>query len=149
MQLDYNKTNFPFNCNYGWETSQSNPVTMVVLATGHQVHCILWEQVTIFNKGIDFLCGLKFFALSIYLRRILATNSMFDVANPLKISVKDVPMNNYELLNIQACSFLMFRNRGCTQSLVVSCKYWVVPLISTRASAIVRSFYWDAWYWTQ
>ena len=43
-------------------------------------------------------------------------------------------MNNHGLLNIQACTFLMFWNRGCTQSLVVSCKYWVIPLISTRIS---------------
>ena len=43
-------------------------------------------------------------------------------------------MNNYELLNIETGSFLMFWNRGYTQSLVVSCKYWVVPLISTRVS---------------
>ena len=41
-------------------------------------------------------------------------------------------MNDYELLNLQACSFNMFYNSGCTQSLVVGCKYWVVPLISTR-----------------
>ena len=50
------------------------------------------------------------------------------------ITVKDVPMNNYELLNIQACSFFMFWNWGCTESLVVSFKYWVVPLIPTRVS---------------
>ena len=43
-------------------------------------------------------------------------------------------MNYYELPNIQACSFLMFGIRGCTQSLVASCKYWVVSLISTRVS---------------
>ena len=45
----------------------------------------------------------------------------------LNITVKYVPMNNCELLNIQACSFLMYWNRGCTQSLVLSCKYWVSP----------------------
>ena len=33
-----------------------------------------------------------------------------------QISVKDVPMNNYELLNLQACSFNVVWNRGCTQS---------------------------------
>ena len=37
------------------------------------------------------------------LRRILKTKSIFDVANMLKmITVKDVPINNYELLNMQA-----------------------------------------------
>ena len=46
-----------------------------------------------------------------------------------KLSIKDVPINNYEILNRQACS--CFWNMSCTQSLVVSCKYWVIPLIST------------------
>ena len=43
--------------------------------------------------------------------------------------------------NLQACSSNMFWNRGCTQSLVVRCKYWVVPLISTRVpgySQVIR-----------
>ena len=35
---------------------------------------------------------------------IKAIKSMFDVANILK--TKDVPIDNYKLLNIQACSFL-------------------------------------------
>ena len=79
---------------------------MAVLATGHQVRCILWEQGAIFNKEIGFLCGLKKIALNIFR---VTTKSMFDVANMLKkITVKDVPINNYELLNIQACSFVMF-----------------------------------------
>ena len=62
---------------------------------------------------------------------------MFDVANILKnISVKDVPINNHEFLNIQACPFHVVWNKGYTQSLVVSCKYmyWVVPLVPTRVS---------------
>ena len=34
---------------------------------------------------------------------------MFDVANMLKIiAVKDVPVNNYEFLNIQASSFIVW-----------------------------------------
>ena len=32
---------------------------MIVLATGHQVRCILVEQMAIFNKGIGFVYGLK------------------------------------------------------------------------------------------
>ena len=45
--------------------------------------------------------------------------SMYDVANIKKKStVKDVSIDIYELLNIQTCSFIMFWNRGCTQSLV-------------------------------
>ena len=39
---------------------------MVVLDTGHQVRYILRMQMDIFNKGIGFLCGLKFFALNIF-----------------------------------------------------------------------------------
>ena len=27
---------------------------MVVIAAGHQVGCILWVEMAIFNKGIDF-----------------------------------------------------------------------------------------------
>ena len=60
---------------------------------------------------------------------------MFDVARDLyQINVKDVPVTNYKLLNTQACSFNMVWNRGCTQSLVVRCRYWVVPLVFTKVS---------------
>ena len=45
-----------------------------------------------------------------------------------------MPINDYEFLNIQACSFHVVWNKGCTQSLVVSCKYWVVLLVYTRVS---------------
>ena len=34
--------------------NEKDSVTKVVLATGHQVCCTLWEQVVIFNKGIGF-----------------------------------------------------------------------------------------------
>ena len=61
--------------------NRKDPVTMVVLVTGHQVGCLLWVQVAISNKEIGLLCGLKFLALNI---RILTTKSMFDVANMLK-----------------------------------------------------------------
>ena len=39
---------------------------MIVPASGHQVRCIPWVQMGIFNKEIGFLCGLKFFALNIF-----------------------------------------------------------------------------------
>ena len=82
-----------------------------------------------------FLHGVKFFALNIFWRTCTYNQVYVWCCKHAKnITVKDVTINNYELLNIQACSFLMFWNRGCTQSLVVSCKYWVVPLISTRVS---------------
>ena len=48
-----------------------------------------------------------------------------------KNSVKNVPMNNYEILNIQACSFHVLEY---ALHLVASCKYWVVPLVSTGIS---------------
>ena len=53
--------------------------------------------------------------------------------NVKKLTMKNLPINNHERLFIQVCSFNRFWN-GCTQSLLVSCKYWEVPLISTRAS---------------
>ena len=79
---------------------------------------------------------IKMLAIEYILWRILTTKSMFDVANMLKkLSVKDVPMNIYKLLNIPVCSFIMFWNWGFTQSLVVNCKYcWVVPVIFIRVS---------------
>ena len=44
---------------------------MVVLTTAHKFHCILWEQVAIFNKGIGFLYGLKFLALNTFYEKYL------------------------------------------------------------------------------
>ena len=77
---------------------------MIVLASGHQVHCIPWVQMGTLNKEIGFLCELKFFALNIYLWGIPTIESTFDVANVVKTAtVKDVPINNDALLNIQAC----------------------------------------------
>ena len=107
---------------------------MVVLTTGHQVRCILLGQVAIFNKGLAFV-WIKLFALNIFCEEYLQTSLCLMLQTCLNFLLSKVfPRNNFELLNIQACSFLMFWNRGCTQSLVVSCKYWVVPLIYTRVS---------------
>ena len=116
---------------YHFAPVKQNLVTMVMLATGHQVPCILWVQVAIFNKKTACLCGLKFFS---YFMKNTYNQVYVWCCKYAKNTVKDVPMNYYELLNLQACSFLMFWNSGCTQSPVVSCKYWVVPLISTRVS---------------
>ena len=75
---------------------------MIVPASGHQVRCIPWVQMGTFNKEIGLLCGLKFFALNIFCGEYL--QSTFDVANMVKTAtVKDVPINNDGLLNIQAC----------------------------------------------
>ena len=45
---------------------KNDPVTMVILATGHQVRCILRVQVAVFNKGTGFICELKLFAFNIF-----------------------------------------------------------------------------------
>ena len=93
---------------------------------------------------------IKVLFIEYILWRILTTKSMFVVANMLKkLAVRDVPMNDYKHLSIQACSFDIFWNRGCTQSLVVSCKYWVGPLISTRVpgySQVILLLYMLKWY---
>ena len=56
---------------------------MAVLATNHQVRCILWVQMAIFNKGIGFYV-IIILCIEYILWRILTTNSRFDVANMLK-----------------------------------------------------------------
>ena len=60
---------------------------------------------------------IKIICLKHILSRILTNkSSLCDVVNNLKkLSVKDVPINNYELLNIQASSFHAVWNKGCTQ----------------------------------
>ena len=71
---------------------------MIVPAAGHQVRCIPWVQMDTFNKEIKILCT------EYILWGIPTVESTFDVANMVKTTtVKDVPMNNDELLNIQAC----------------------------------------------
>ena len=56
-----------------------------------------------FNKEIDFLCGLKFFAFEYILWGIPTIESTFDVANMVKsATVKDVQINYDALLNMQA-----------------------------------------------
>ena len=80
---------------------------MIVPASGHQVRCIPWVQMGTFNKEIGFLCGVKFFVLNIFCGEYLQSTyleSTYDVANMVKTAtVKDVPINNDALLNIQAC----------------------------------------------
>ena len=62
--------------------------------------------------------------------------STFDVANMVKTAtVKDVPINNDALLNIQACWIDVWENGICSPNLVVSLISARVPLISTRVSA--------------
>ena len=56
---------------------------MVVPATGHQVCCITWERVPVFNKRIGFLYGLKFFELNRFRKEYLQPSLLCD-ANMLK-----------------------------------------------------------------
>ena len=77
---------------------------MIVPASGHQVCCIPWVQMGTFNKEIGFLCGLKFFALIIFCGEYLQSSLHLMLQKLVKTAtVKDVPMNNDALLNIQAC----------------------------------------------
>ena len=81
----------------------------------------------------------ELFALSIYCEKYLQPSLCLILLISQKITrVKDVPTNKYELPNIQDCSLIMFWNGNCAQSLVVSCKWWVVPLISTRVSDYIQ-----------
>ena len=79
-------------------------MTMIVPACGHQVRCIPWVQMGTLNKDIGFLCGLKKICIEYIFWGIPTIESTFDVANMVKTAtVKDVPINNDALLNIQAC----------------------------------------------
>ena len=110
------------------------PVTIVVLATGHQVHCILWEQVLYSIKRLAFYVDWNHLHWIYFGKNTYNWVYVWCWKYHKKNSVKDMLMNNHELLNIQVCSFPVVWNKGCTQSLVVRCKYWVVSLVSTRIS---------------
>ena len=71
---------------------------MVVLATGHHVRCILWEKVSAFNKVIGFLCGLKIFVLDTFCEYLQSSLCLM-LQMFKKNTVKDMPINNHELLN--------------------------------------------------
>ena len=96
--------------------NSEDPVTMVALANWPpgSLH-IRWEQVTIFNKGIGFLCGLKFFKLHchyILWRILIRPVCAWCCKYATHLLSKFCQRISYELLNIHACSFLMFWNRG-------------------------------------
>ena len=77
---------------------------MIVPASGHQFRCIPWVQMGTFNKGIGFFMWIEVLCIGYILWGIPTIESTFDVANMVKTAtVKDAPMNNDELLNIQAC----------------------------------------------
>ena len=75
---------------------------MIVPAPGHQVRCISWVQMGTFNKEIGL--WIKILCIEYILWGIATIESTFDVAYIVKTAtVKDVPINNDALLNIQAC----------------------------------------------
>ena len=78
---------------------------MIVPASGHQVRCIPWVQMGTFNKEIaGLIMWIEILCIEYILWGIPTIESTFDVANMVKTAtVKDVPMNNDALLNIQAC----------------------------------------------
>ena len=107
----------------------------VVLATCHQVRYILQEQEAIFNKVTSFYVYQNYLHWIHFLKNTCNQVFVWCCKYHKKDSVKGVPINNnHGLLNLHACSFYALWNRDCTQSLVVSCKYWIVPLVSTRVS---------------
>ena len=64
-----------------------------------------------FNKEV-FFTWIKILCIENILLRIHTTTSKFDVTTRLKkLAVKVVPINNYELLNIWACSFNVLEQR--------------------------------------
>ena len=76
-------------------------VTMLVLATGHQVSFILGAGGHIQQR--DWLCEIviKTFCIEYILWRILTTKFIFDFANMLtRFTVEEVLIKNYELLNM-------------------------------------------------
>ena len=61
---------------------------MVVLATGHQVRCIVWEQVVILKKRQAFYVDYFFLAFIIVCEEYLQPRPMVYVVDMLKITVK-------------------------------------------------------------
>ena len=120
--------------NSAWHVGKYGPVTMIAPASGHQVHCIPWVQMGTFNRDQLFM-WIKILCIGYILWRIPTIESTFDVADMMKTAtVKDVPIDNDALLNIQAVKF-MFGKMASAPLLVVPLISARVPLISTRVSA--------------
>ena len=82
---------------------QYGPMTMIVLASGHQFRCIPWVQMGTFKER-DWLMWIKMRCIEYILWGIPTIESTFDVAHMVIIAtVKHVPVNSDALLNIQAC----------------------------------------------
>ena len=84
----------------------------------------IWQRIWLLYK-------LKLFVYDIFCEEYLQPSLCCKYA---KKTDYYVPLNNSEFLSIHARSFDMFWNKGCTQSLAVSYKQCVVPILSTRAS---------------
>ena len=112
---------------------------------------MLWAQVTISNKGIIFLCGLFFF-IEYISWRILTTKYMFDVANMLrkincqKCSNKLLWASKHTGLIIYC--YVVELTWGCTQSLVVICKFPWYPLEFQVRSSCCKNIQWTP-NWTK
>ena len=90
-------------CCWSLLCTQYGPVTMIVPASGQQVRCIRWVQMGTFNKEIGFYVD-QILCIEYILWGTPTIESTFDVANMVKTAtVKDVPINNDALLNIQTC----------------------------------------------
>ena len=119
--LERNKEICVFWCQFHWRW-----FVRVQLSKGHHWFMKYLSQ---FQRGKGHYLSREFI-----LWKTLTTKFVFDVAK-LTSKFKDVPVSNYQLLDVQASSLIVFWNRGCTQSLMTNCNYWVlVPLISTRVS---------------
>ena len=93
----------PASCRYKiWV--QYGPVTMIVPVSGHQVRCIPWVQMGTFYKEIGFYVDWTSLHWIYFVGNTYNRVYISDVANMVKTAtVKDVPINNDALLNIQAC----------------------------------------------
>ena len=104
-----------------WIRSSVNDST----GSGQQVRCIPWVQMGTFNKEINFLCGLKFFALKIFCGEYLQSSLH------LMLQIW------WKLLLWQMC---ISKHTGPLNSCLgkwYMLPYLVVPLIFTRVPLIV------------
>ena len=70
---------------------------MVVLATRHQVCCIFWEQVAIFNKGISFHVDQNSLHWINFVKNAYNQVYVLCCKYVKKIAFKDFTMNDYKL----------------------------------------------------
>ena len=111
---------------------------MVVLTTGHQDRCILWELVAIINKWIGFSCGLKFFTLSIFCEEYL----QLSLCLMLQICLKNILSKMCQWLESWASKHVSFILFGKGLYPISSGKLWVLNSSpNIQFQAIIRSSY--------